>query len=35
MTQGGDHVADKDADIDEDQGPVMDNVQDSIVVGRI
>ena len=34
MTQGGDQVADEDANIDEDQGPVTGDVQDSIVVGR-
>jgi len=35
MTQGGDQVADEDTDIDEDQGPVMGEFQDSIAVGRV
>ena len=34
MTQGGDHGANEDADDDEDQGPVMGDVQDSITVER-
>jgi len=34
MTQGGDYVADENADADEDQESVMSDVQNSIVVGR-
>jgi len=34
MTQGGDHVADQDADDNEDQGHAMGDVQESIVAGR-
>ena len=35
MTQGGDYVADQDAnDNDEDQGQVMGDVHESIAVGR-
>ena len=34
MTQGSDHVANQDADNDEDQGQTMGNVQESIAVGR-
>ena len=34
VIQNGDHIADQDADDDEDQGHVMYNVQESIVVGR-
>ena len=34
VTQVGDHVADEDADIDKDQGPVMGDVQNSNAVGR-
>ena len=29
VTQGGDHVTDEDADIDEDQGSIIGDVQDS------
>ena len=34
VTQGGDHVADEDANIDEDQGVIMGNVQGSIAIER-
>jgi len=34
VTQGGDHVADEGADNDEDQRPVMGDIQDSITVER-
>jgi len=34
VTQGGDHIVDKDTDDDEDQGPVMGTVQDSIAIKR-
>ena len=34
VTQGSDHVADENAANDEDQGPVMGDIQDSIVVER-
>jgi len=34
VTQDDDHVADENVDDDEDQGPVMGDVYDSIAVGR-
>ena len=34
VTQSGDHVSNEDADDDEDQEPVMGDIQDSIAVGR-
>ena len=34
MTQGGDHVANQDADDDKDQGHAMGDVQEFIAVGR-
>ena len=34
MTQGDDHVADHDADDDEDQGQTMAYIQESFTVGR-
>jgi len=34
VTQGDDHVAEQDADNDEDQGHAMGNVQESIGVGK-
>ena len=34
MTQGSDHVADQDIDVDEDQGQAMNDVHESIAVGR-
>ena len=34
MTQYGDHVADQDADDNEDQGQIIGDVQESIAVGR-
>ena len=34
MTQYSDHVAEQDADDDEDQGQVMDDVHESVAVRR-
>ena len=34
VTQSSDHVADQDADNDVDQGQVMGNIYESIIVGR-
>jgi len=34
VTQGDDHVAEQDANNDEDQGHAMGDVQESIVVGK-
>ena len=34
MTQGSDHVAEQDADDDEDQGHIMGDVHESVAVGR-